>query len=63
MVFERRNVLMEKASSKAIKKISASGPASSFFLTGQTDGDEEDGAIDMLDAEAPSGDEYASQQS
>ena len=54
---------MEKASSKAIKKISASGPASSFFLTGQTDGNGEDGAIDMLDAEAPSGDEYASQQS
>jgi len=62
-VFERRDVLMEETSSKAIKKNSAPGPASRPFLTVQTNGDKEDGAIDMLDAEAPSGDEYASQQS
>jgi len=60
-VFERRDGLMEENSSKVIKNTSA--PASSPFLTGQTDGDKEDGAMEMLDAEAPGGDEYASQQS
>jgi len=59
-VFERRDVLMEETSSEAIKKTSA--PASIPFLTGQTDGDKEDGAMDVLEAESPSGDEYASQQ-
>jgi len=62
-VFERRNVLIEETSSKAIKKTSVPGPASPPFLTGQTDGDNEDSTMDMLDAEVPSGDEYASQQS
>jgi len=62
-IFERHDVLMEETSSKAIKKTSVPGPAFTPFLTGQTDGDKEDGAMDMLDAEAPSGDEYASQQS
>jgi len=62
-VFERRDVLMDVTSGKAIRKTSVPGPASTHFLTGQTDGDREDGAMDMLDAEAPSGDEYASQQS
>jgi len=61
-VFERPDVLMEETSSKAIKRTSTPGPASSPFLTSQTDGDKEDGAMDMLDAKAPSGDEYASQQ-
>jgi len=56
-------MLMEETSSKAIKKTSVPGPASTPFLTGQTDGDKEDGAMDTLDAEAPGGDEYASQQS
>jgi len=54
---------MEETSSRTIKKTSVPGPASTPFLTGQTDDDKEDGAMDMLDAEAPSGDEYASQQS
>jgi len=62
-VFELRDVLMEETSSKDIKMTSAPGPASSLFLTVQTNGYKEEGAIDMLDAEAPSGDEYASQQS
>jgi len=62
-VSERRDVLMDVTSGKAIRKTSVPGPASTHFLTGQTDGDREDGAMDMLDAEAPSGDEYASQQS
>jgi len=52
----------EETSSKSIKKTYAPGPASSPFRTGQTDGEKEDGAMDMLDAEAPSVDEYASQQ-
>jgi len=54
---------MEETSSKAIKNTSVPGPASTPFLTGQTDGDKEDGAMDMLDAEAPSGDAYASRES
>jgi len=62
-VFERRDVLMEETSSRAMKKTSVPGPASTPFLTGQTDGDKEDGAKDMLDAESPGGYEYASQQS
>jgi len=49
-VFERRDVLMQEASSKAIKKTSAPVPASSPFLAGQTEGDKEDGAIDVMDA-------------
>jgi len=62
-VCDRRDVLMEDTTSKSIKKTSVPGPSSTPFLTGKTDGDNEDGAMDMLDAEAPSGDEYASQQS
>jgi len=54
---------MEETSSKVINKTSAPGPVSSPFLTGQTDGEKEDGAIDMMDADVPSGDEYAPQQS
>jgi len=54
---------MEETSSKAIKKTPVPGPASTSFLTGQRDDDKQDGAMDMLDAESPSGDEYASQQS
>jgi len=62
-VFERRDVLMQETSSKAIKKTSGPGPSSSPFLTVQTNGDKEDGAMDMLAAEAQSGYENASQQS
>ena len=54
---------MEETSSNAINKASAPGPVSSHFLTGQTDDANADGAIDVLNAEAPSGDDYASPQS
>jgi len=50
---------MEETSSKAINKISAPCPASSPFLPVQLDGDKKDGVIDMMDAEVPSGEEYA----
>jgi len=53
---------MEETSSKSINKTSAPGPASSSFLDAKTDGDKEDGAIDILDAEVPCGNSYAAQQ-
>jgi len=62
-IFERRDVLMEEIPSKTINKMSSSGSSASPCLTAWTDGNKEDGAMDMLDAEGPSGDEYAPQQS
>ena len=55
-VCERRDVLLGGTSSKAVKKSSVPGPASNPFMTIKTDGDKEDGAIDLLDGETPSGD-------
>jgi len=54
---------MEETSINAINKNFAPGPASSPFVTAQTDRDKEDGAMDILDAEIPRGDDYASEQS
>ena len=62
-VFERRDVLMEETSSKFIKKTFVPGPASTPFLTGQTDGDKEDGAMDMLDADVELNSETPQDQS
>jgi len=57
-VLERRDVLMKETSSKAINQTSPSGTASSHCLTAQTDGDKEDGAMDLLDAEDRRGDKF-----
>jgi len=52
---------MEEIPSKIINKMSASGSSASPRLTAWTDGDREDGAIDMLDAEVPNGDKQSPQ--
>jgi len=62
-IFERRDVLMEENSSKTIDKMSAARSSASPRLTALTDGVKKHGAMDMLNAEVPSGDEYAPQQS
>ena len=62
-IFERRDVLMEEIPGKTMNKTSVSGSSASPCLTAWTDGDKQDGAMNMLDAEVPSGDEYAPQQS
>jgi len=62
-IFERRDVLMEEIPSKTIKKTSVSFSSASPRLTAWTDGDKEDGSMNMLDAEVPSGDKYAPQRS
>jgi len=62
-IFERRDVLMEEISSKTINKMPVSGSSASPRLTAWTNGDKEEGAMDMLDAVVLNGDEYAPQQS
>jgi len=62
-IFERRDVLMEEIPSKTINRMSVSGSRASPRLTAWTDCYKEDGAMNMLDAEVSSGDEYAPQQS
>ena len=62
-IFERRDVLMEEVPSKTVNKTSASESSASPRLKAWTDGSKEDGAMDMLDAEVPSGDKYAPRQS
>jgi len=62
-IFERRDVLMEVIPSKTMNKTSVSDSSASPRLTAWTDGDKDDGAMNMLDAEVPSGDAYAPQQS
>jgi len=62
-IFERRDVLMEEIPSKTINKMFSPGSSASPRLKAWTDGNEEDGAMDMLAADVPSGDEYAPQQS
>jgi len=61
-IVERRDVSMEDIRSKTMNKTSASGSSASTRLTAWTDGEKEDGAMNMLDAEVASGDEYALQQ-
>jgi len=54
---------MEEIPSKTINNTSVSGSSASPRLKAWTDGGNEDGAVNMLDAEVASGDEYALQQS
>ena len=61
-IFERRDVLMEEVPSKTVNKTSASESSASPRPKAWTDGSKEDGAMDMLDAEVPSGDKYAPRQ-
>ena len=62
-IFERRDVFMEEIPRKTINKMPSSGSSASLRLMAWTGGDKEHGAINMLDAEVPNGDEYARQQS
>ena len=54
---------MEESPSKTMNKTSVSVSSTSPRLTAWTGGDKQDGAMNMLDAEVPSGDKYAPQRS
>jgi len=62
-VLESRDVLMEAIPRRTVHKMSAFGSSGSPRLTAWTDGEKEDGLMDILDTEGPCGDEYALQQS
>jgi len=60
-VIERRDVLMEENPAVGVKNASTAASSAGPQLTARSDGDnnaDEDGAIDFLDGEGGSGDEY-----